>query len=51
MHCNHTGDYQGIPPTGKRIAIAYISIARLKDGKVLEEWAEFDLMSILEQLK
>jgi predicted ester cyclase len=51
MHCTHTGDYQGIPPTNKRIAITYTSIAHLMDGKIFKEWAEFDLMSILDQLK
>ena len=51
MRCTHTGDYQGIPATGKRIAITYMDLACLKDGKIIEEWAEFDLLSIFNQLK
>ncbi len=51
MHCTHTGDYQGIPPTNKRIAITYMSIALIKDGRIFREWAEFDILSILNQLK
>ncbi len=51
MRCTQTGSYQGLPPTGRRIAIAFIDFACLRDGKILEEWAEFDMMGILRQLK
>jgi predicted ester cyclase len=51
MHCTHTGDYQGIPPSGRRVVIAYLDIVRLEDGKVIEEWAEFDLLSIFNQIR
>lgn len=51
MHCIHTGDYQGIRPSGKRITITYIDITKIKAGKIIEEWVEFDLMSILKQIK
>jgi predicted ester cyclase len=50
MHCTHTGEYQGIPATGKRIAITFIDIALIKAGKIVEEWVEFDMMSILRQI-
>ncbi len=51
MHCTHAGDYQGVKPTNKRIAITYMDIALIRDSLILEEWAEFDLLSILGQLK
>jgi predicted ester cyclase len=50
MYCTHTGEYQGIPATGKRIAITYIDIVLIKAGKIAEEWVEFDMMSILQQI-
>jgi predicted ester cyclase len=50
MHCTHTGEYQGIPATGKRIAITLIDIALIKAGKIVEEWVEFDMKSILRQI-
>jgi predicted ester cyclase len=50
MWCTHTGEFHGIPATGKRIAITYIDIALIKTGKIVEEWVEFDLMSILRQV-
>lgn len=51
MEADHTGEYQGIPPTGNRTRFVFIDIARLESGTILEEWAEFDMMSILQQLK
>ncbi len=51
MRCTHTGEYQGIRPTNKRIAISYTDFVHIKDSKILEEWAEFDMMSILNQLQ
>jgi len=50
MYCTHTGEYQGISATGKRIAITYIDIALIKAGKIVEEWVEFDMMNILHQI-
>ena len=50
MHCTHTGQYQHIPATGKRIAITYIDIVLIKAGKIIEEWVEFDMMNILQQI-
>lgn len=50
MRCVHTGKYHGIPATGKRITIPYIEILKIKAGKIVEEWVEFDTPSILEQI-
>lgn len=50
MHCTHSGEYQGIPATGKRIVITLIDIALIKAGKIIEEWVEFDMTSILQQI-
>ena len=51
MVCTQTGEYQGIPATGKRITIPYIDITAVKAGKIVEEWVEFDMMNILSQIK
>jgi len=50
MYCTHTGEYQGIPATGKRIAITFIDISVVKAGKIVEEWVGFDMMNILKQI-
>ncbi len=51
MVCNHTGSYKGISATGKRVVIPYIDIMRFRAGKIVEEWVEFDIMHILDQIK
>jgi len=50
MWCTHTGEFHGIPATGKRIVIPYVDIALIRAGKILEEWIEFDMMSILRKI-
>jgi steroid delta-isomerase-like uncharacterized protein len=46
----HRGDFQGIPPTGKRIVTSGITIFRVEDGKIVEEWSESDMLGMLQQL-
>ncbi len=46
----HTGEFNGIPPTGKQVAWTEIHIYRLQDGKVVELWSEIDLLGLLVQL-
>lgn len=50
IHCIHTGKYQGIPATGKRVVIPYIDIMHIKTRKIVEEWIEFDMMNIVKQI-
>jgi steroid delta-isomerase-like uncharacterized protein len=50
MHCTHRAKYQGIPATGKRVVIPYIDILQIKAGKIVEEWVEFDMGSIVKQI-
>jgi predicted ester cyclase len=47
---SHRGDFQGIAPTGKEVTIKDIMITRIKGGKVLELWAQFDVLGLLQQL-
>jgi len=51
MEADHIGEYQEIPPTGTRTRFTFIDIARVASGTIVEEWAEFDMMSILQQLR
>jgi predicted ester cyclase len=51
MEADHTGEYQKIPATGRRTRITFIDIARVASGRIVEEWSEFDMMSILQQLR
>ena len=46
----HTGTFNGLPPTGKRVTAESISIYRLVDGRITEIWWGYDNLSILQQL-
>ena len=46
----HKGKYQGIEPTGKRVTVTGITISRIEDGKVVEEWEEVHRLGLLKQL-
>jgi predicted ester cyclase len=46
----HTGDFHGIPPTGKQVECPLAVIYRLADGKIAESWVYTDRMTMLEQL-
>ena len=50
MTGTHTGDFWGIPATGKRVAFTGIYIVRIANGKVVEHWGEEDAVSLLQQL-
>jgi predicted ester cyclase len=46
----HTGEFHGIPPTGKQVECPLAVIYRLADGKIAESWVYTDRMTMLEQL-
>ena len=46
----HTGDFMGMPPSGKRYEIGEIHIFRLQDGQVAEHWHQADFMGMMKQL-
>ena len=46
----HTGDFAGIKPTGKTVDIEGCTIAKIVDGKIVEEQDFMDNMSFLKQL-
>lgn len=46
----HVGEINGIPATGKEIAVDAISVHRLADGKVAEDWTVWDTLGMLQQI-
>ncbi len=47
----HTGaGYAGLPATGARIDLRGITVWRIVDGKIREEWTSFDQLTILRQI-
>ena len=47
----HQGETEEFgPPTGRQIELKGITIHRIEDSKIVEEWEIFDTMSMLKQL-
>lgn len=46
----HTGEFMGIPPTGKEVSVRQIGIVRVEDGKVAELWNSPDQLGLMQQL-
>jgi steroid delta-isomerase-like uncharacterized protein len=46
----HKGTFGGIPATGNRVEASYILMTRIRDGKIVEEREEFDLLGLMQQL-
>ena len=46
----HTGDFQGIPATGKKVTVPALDMARYAGSKLVEHWGGPDQMSLLQQL-
>lgn len=49
-HGTHTGEFYGIPPSGKWVDVTSIGIDRVQDGKVVEGWGELDMIGMMQQL-
>jgi predicted ester cyclase len=46
----HTGEFQGLPPTGKKVEFSGLELNRFVDGRVAEHWFELDALTLLQQL-
>ena len=46
----HSGDFNGIPATGRHFRMTGISIARIAGGKIVESWEVTDDAGLLRQL-
>lgn len=46
----HTGEFMGIPPTGKAMEITGTTVYRIAGGKIVECWSNADRMGMLQQL-
>jgi steroid delta-isomerase-like uncharacterized protein len=46
----HLGEFQGLPPTGKKISFSIMHIDRIQDGKIVEHWGQGDALGLMQQL-
>ena len=47
----HRGVFLGIPATGKAVSFTGLALYRLAKGKIVERWAEVNLLGVSEQLR
>lgn len=46
----HKGEWLGIAATGKKVTWTAIAILRIVGGKLVEAWAEIDMLGVMQQL-
>lgn len=50
IHATQRGAFMSLPPTGKHVTFTGIDIIRIAGGKLVERWAETDILGLLQQL-
>ncbi len=50
MRGTHTGDFFGIPPTGRRVELPGVHIMRIANGRIAEHWGSNDDLGMMRQL-
>lgn len=46
----HTGDKLGFRATGKEVTITGVTIAKMRNGQVIEGWDNWDKLALLQQI-
>lgn len=46
----HTGEGLGIPPTGRRVRVTGLVMARMANGQMIEAWNNWDQLGLLRQI-
>jgi predicted ester cyclase len=44
------GPFLGAPPTGRVVTYTGLDLNRIKDGKIVESWVNYDALGLLQQL-
>ena len=47
----HTGEFLGVPASGRQVAVSFIAIVRIIDGKLVEEWGGLDQPDLIRQMR
>jgi steroid delta-isomerase-like uncharacterized protein len=50
VRAKHTGDHLGVAASNAPVDFTGISIVRIKDGKIIEAWNNFDFMRMNKQI-
>jgi len=50
QHAVHSGEFMGIPPTGRQVEIRYMDFWKVVDGKIVDNWVMVDFPHVMRQL-
>lgn len=50
LHLLHSGEFAGMNPTGRQIAVEEIVTLKIKNSKIIEEWGVFDFAGLQAKL-
>jgi steroid delta-isomerase-like uncharacterized protein len=50
-HGTHRGPFGAAPPTNKDVTYTGIAILRISNGKIAEEWTEYDSIGLMRQVQ
>jgi steroid delta-isomerase-like uncharacterized protein len=50
MTGTHEGEFQGVAPSGNKVSVRGLQIARFEDGRIVERWGATDERTLLEQI-
>ena len=46
----HTGEFQGLPPSHRKVTFSGLELNRFVDGRVVEHWFQLESLTLLQQL-
>lgn len=46
----HTGEWNGLPPTGRPIQFQSMIMHKIEEGRVVEDWSEYDSLGWMQQM-
>ena len=46
----HSGEFMGIPATGKRVTVRYMDFWKVEDGRIRDNWVMVDVVDVMRQL-
>ena len=46
----NTGEFAGMPATGRQVSLQYVDIMRVRDGRIVEHWLSMNQLSWMQQL-
>lgn len=50
FNATHTGDFMGIPATGKRISMSETHVERIRNGKIASHTGDIDMLGLMQQI-